>query len=294
MKKILASFRRLAALPMHVHALVFGAFFISGSLSMSIPYLSFRVAETGNASSLVTGIVLASSAFVWSIVGFWTGGLSDRFGRRTLILTAMALSAAAYAGLGFASSIPAFLLLNASVGFAKALFDPSWQALLAEVTKPEDKPLVFSFRYLASNAGFAIGPIVSFWFQSANPASVFFVTAGVYVAFGIVLAKVLPAPKIISTARTIATRNDSRLSTLASNRSLLVHVVAGAAIAFVFSQIQSTLPLHLNRIIPNAVALYSLLLSVRGIATITLQLLLLICLRRFRQIARDAMTKYCR
>ena len=90
------------------------------------------------------------------------GDLSDRFGRKKVILLCLFTIAASYLisaiGIWF-SSVSLFILGRCAAGFM-ASSQPIAQAAIIDISLPENKTKNLAFISLASCIGFAIGPIV--------------------------------------------------------------------------------------------------------------------------------------
>ncbi len=78
-------------------------------------------------------------------------------------------------------------LLNALNGLCRSFFEPSSRALLSQVTKQENKLLVFNLRYAAINVGAAIGPLVGLKIGASSSTTAFFITSFVYFLYFILL-----------------------------------------------------------------------------------------------------------
>ena len=123
---------------------------------MVIPFLP-GVARHLGASDLVaslTGSVYSLMQFL--LVPVW-GRLSDRVGRRPILLTSIAATAAGMALLGFANTL--FLLFAARIftGVATANIAVA-QAYIADVTPPEGRARGMGLIGLAFGLGFIFGP----------------------------------------------------------------------------------------------------------------------------------------
>lgn len=90
--------------------------------------LSLNYADLGN----LIGIV----GLTWGIFALIAGGLSDRFGRRVILVPAV-IGFSLMAGVsGFAASLGMLLLLRAIMGVTEGAFTPTSFATLAEASKP--------------------------------------------------------------------------------------------------------------------------------------------------------------
>lgn len=103
------------------------------------------------------GLLATSFAVMQFLFGPIMGGLSDRFGRRPILLLSLAVMAADYVVMAVAGSIW-LLLLGRLVGGIAAATQSTALAFIADISKPEDKGKNFGLVGAAFGVGFVIGP----------------------------------------------------------------------------------------------------------------------------------------
>ena len=121
-----------------------------------IPLLP-RYAESLHASPLQIGMIAASySGMQFLFVPMW-GALSDRVGRRPILLMSMLASAAAFTMLGFAQSLTWLFIARAFGGIATANLAVA-QAYIADSTTKEGRARGMGLIGVAFGLGFVLGP----------------------------------------------------------------------------------------------------------------------------------------
>ncbi len=129
--------------------------------SLVLPFLAEESRSTFGTSEL-TGTLLASvySLMQFLFVPVW-GRVSDRIGRRPVLLWSVAATAIGMAGLGFAllhaSSILWLFVARAASGIATANLGTA-SAYIADVTTPEDRSKGMGLIGVAFGLGFILGP----------------------------------------------------------------------------------------------------------------------------------------
>jgi MFS family permease len=115
--------------------------------------------------------LLVSSFTVAQLVSapMW-GRVSDRLGRRPVLLIALVASALAYIVFAFATSLW-LLLLSRLVQGAGGGTVGVIQAYVADATRPEDRAKSLGWLSAATNAGVAIGPVIGSWTQNLGPSA---------------------------------------------------------------------------------------------------------------------------
>ena len=123
------------------------------------------------------------------------GNLSDRFGRRPVLLAAIAALGVDYLILGYAPTIGWLFLGRAIAGMAGASFTPAY-AYVADITPPERRAQNFGIVAGAFGVGFILGPALGGLLGGLGSRAPFFAAAGLSLlnfAYGFfVLAESLP------------------------------------------------------------------------------------------------------
>jgi len=118
-----------------------------------------RYAESYGAHPFQIGLLMSSySLMQFLCVPLW-GRLSDRFGRRPILLISIAGSAATFTLLGLAP-IALHALRRSFPGRAATANLSVAQAYVADVTRPEDRARGMGWIGAAFGLGFVIGPFV--------------------------------------------------------------------------------------------------------------------------------------
>lgn len=159
---------------------------------MVIPFLSFYAREYG-ASGVVVGAVVG----VYSIMQFFFapvwGRLSDRIGRRPVILVSLAASFTGYLLFAFSRSLTVLFISRLIAGVGGANISTA-QAYIADVTSPQERARGMGLIGAAFGMGFILGP----------PLSAFLSSLGVSHHFHDNLLPGLAAAALSLTALTIA------------------------------------------------------------------------------------------
>jgi DHA1 family tetracycline resistance protein-like MFS transporter len=119
--------------------------------------------------------------FVFSALQFLTapilGNLSDRFGRRPVLLGSLAAFAVDFVVMGLATTIGWLFFGRALAGVFSATY-PVASAYVADLTAPEQRARAFGLMGAAWGMGFVVGPAIGGLLGDADPRLPFFVAAG--------------------------------------------------------------------------------------------------------------------
>lgn len=161
--------REVRKIPARLFTLMVTAFLDMVGLLMIIPLLPFYVKTFGGSGIDVIGIHIGIGTVVGFIIAAFTvaqllsapmwGRLSDRVGRRPVVIIALTASAIAYLIFGFANSL--FLLfLSRLVQGAGGGTVGVIQAYVADSTDPRDRARALGWLSATTNLGVALGPVL--------------------------------------------------------------------------------------------------------------------------------------
>jgi MFS family permease len=156
---------------------------------MVIPVMA-TYAETLGATQASTGWLMTGySAMQFLLTPVW-GRLSDRFGRRPLLLLSIAMTSVGFLGYALAPTFAWLLASRIFAGAATANIAIA-QAYIADVTPPEGRARGMGIIGAAFGLGFVLGPAIGGFLPGAIPG---FVAAGLAAANGIAAFFLLPEP----------------------------------------------------------------------------------------------------
>jgi MFS transporter, DHA1 family, tetracycline resistance protein len=155
-----------------------------------IPLLPFWAEHLG-ANSVGVGLVLTVYALAQFLFTPVLGSLSDRFGRRPIIITSLLIEFLSFALTALAGSLP-LLLVARFVGGLGASNIGTAQAVVADVTPPEGRARGMGLIGAAIGLGFVVGPAVGGMLASLGPAVPFWVAGCVALANALLVLFFLP------------------------------------------------------------------------------------------------------
>ena len=107
------------------------------------------------------GILAAIYPAVWGIGQVATGALSDRVGRKPLIVAGMLIQAVAIATIAAGSSFGIWFVAAATLGLGTAMVYPALLAAIADVAAPAWRASAIGVYRLWRDLGFAVGAVVA-------------------------------------------------------------------------------------------------------------------------------------
>jgi MFS family permease len=126
---------------------------------MIIPIQPFLAKSFGASPHLVTWLGGSYSLMQFLFASFW-GRLSDRFGRRPIILWSVAISVVGHFIFAQADSLSILFFARMLAGFGNANIGTA-QAVIADVTSEKDRAKGMALMGVAFGLGFVLGPALS-------------------------------------------------------------------------------------------------------------------------------------
>jgi DHA1 family tetracycline resistance protein-like MFS transporter len=161
--------------------ILFTVFLDTVSFGLIIPVMPQIMMEITGKPAADAVAVAGMLMFVFAIAQFFAmpilGNLSDRYGRRPVLLLSLAAFVVDYLILGFADSLWLLFVARAIAGVCGATHAMA-TAYIADVAPPEKRPQYFGYIGAAFGLGFVIGPALGGLLGDFGPRVPFFVAAG--------------------------------------------------------------------------------------------------------------------
>lgn len=274
----------LPPFPRIVWMVLAGTLLIRTTQFLVWPFLSVILLRRFHIAPSEVGLILGLSALVSSTSGFYLGNLSDRFGRRDVILGGCIVNIAACVIFATADRVVLYALGAALVGFARAAIEAPSNSLIAEsIPEARTRELAFHGRYFLANVGAAAGPLIGFTFGLAIQQTTFLITACAYAVYG---AGIVHGFRSVPHKQVHHGRTDSRFAaaveTLKSDHRFLLVIVSTFLTYAAYAQVESTVVQYLNLDGRHSgVAVATSIIATNGITIILFQFPLLRMLRNY-------------
>ncbi len=198
-------------------------------------------AQQLNASEWEVGCLIACySVMQFLFTPFW-GRLSDKVGRRPILLVSLAASALGYLIWGFSHSLAMLFIARAVAGAGNANIAVA-QAYVSDVTTPENRAKGMGLVGAAFGLGFVLGPAIGGFCVGMGLQTIGFIACGLSLLDLVLTVFLLPEPPVRSNAATerfskdknfyFKTVSDPKLRT-----SLLIFFIS----TFAFANMEATI-----------------------------------------------------
>src|ERR1700712_822815 len=204
-----------------------------GIIMPVLPQLLMQIAGVDLAGAAkLGGLLLVVFAGLQFLFGPVMGNLSDRYGRRPVLLISLIAFSLNYALMGFATSLTWLFIGRALTGVAGAVYAPA-NAYVADVTPPEKRAQSFGLIGAMFGLGFIIGPALGGFLGKMGPRAPFFAAAGLAALNFVYGVFVLPESLPKERRRKFELSRANPLGTLLAFRSQ-PRVLGFALVAFVW------------------------------------------------------------
>ena len=157
-----------------------------------MPALFAEVTGTEKISDIAIwgGLLASTFALMQFIFGPILGALSDRYGRKPILLLALFVMTAYYLLMGFAQTLW-LLFLGRLIGGITAATHATANAYMADISSPEEKAARFGMLGAGFGLGFVLGPLIGGLLGEWGPRAPFFAAAMLAAANGVLCYFVL-------------------------------------------------------------------------------------------------------
>ncbi|WP_226645866.1 MDR family MFS transporter [Microbulbifer variabilis] len=277
--------QNLRGFPPLVWIILIGSFFSRGTYFMVWPFLAILLFNKFELGAAEIGLILSASAIGAALLGFYVGALSDRYGRRNILLLGSLINLCSFALLAVTETLSGFILAMTLCSIGRAVWEPPASALIGDLIENQaSRELALQLRYFLINAGAALGPIVGVWAGLSAQQSTFGLTSLSYLLLA--LAFIWGFAKT-ETGQLVKSKGDgsvdlgNTLSILRKDQVFMVVIVANILTMFIYAHMDSSLVQYLTRAeAPSLVELISSMIFVNAMTIVLLQFPLMQLMRK--------------
>lgn len=162
------------------------------------PQFMFYAYDDLSWTSTQLGLVIGAYGLAFMLGEFTLGQLSDRLGRKPVLVLGLALFSAQFLGLVLFHDATWIMVSFILAGLGNALYDPALSAHILDITPPADKARVMGIKSTVGSLGSLLGPaLVVLLTPFVSPQVVFLASAGLVCMLAFACGLVLRSPNRI-------------------------------------------------------------------------------------------------
>jgi MFS family permease len=143
--------------------------------TMVFPFFALYVTQKFHVGMTQAGILLGTFSLAGLVGGGLGGALTDKFGRRKLIMFGLVFSAISNVMLGLTNSLALMYPISIMIGFIGSVAGPAHSAMIADILPEEKRSEGFGILRVVGNMTWIIGPTIA-GFVAARSFTALFIT----------------------------------------------------------------------------------------------------------------------
>ena len=238
------------------------------------PFFALYVTKKFSVGMTEVGVLFALFAISGFIGSFIGGALTDRLGRRNMIIFSLLTSAFSTLAMGFVNTMEAFSLIATISGLFTNIGGPAYNALVGDILPEEQRVKGFSIIRVAYNVSAAIGPAIGGLLASRSYLALFIADAIISTIAAVLVYRTIPEtkPELQPGVKPETTKQSFKGYILVFRNIAFVFFVLASTLAWmVFNNFHSTLGVFLRDVHTIPESGYGALISMNALMVIALQ-----------------------
>lgn len=236
--------------------IVVGVSFIDGvGGTMLFPFFALYITQKFNVGMTEAGFLLGLMSLFGLFGGIIGGALTDRFGRRKLILFGLVFSALSTLTFGLVNKVIWMIPLVIVVGLIGHMSGPAHNAMIADILPEEKRQEGFGILRVVGNFAWIIGPTIGGLLAKSNFFSLFVIDAIISCIVAALIFRLLPEtkPEVKTEAGASQAEPESiwktvlGYSTVLRDMAFVAFIVATMLMLAVYQQMYGTLSVYLDK-----------------------------------------------
>ncbi|MDD5369129.1 MAG: MFS transporter [Anaerolineaceae bacterium] len=251
--------------------------------SMIWPFLMIYVSEKLSLPLTTIASLMTINAAMGLLFAFVAGPVTDRFGRKWVMVISLAINGVGYLLMSRASTLLEFALLMALSGAFNPLYRVGADAMLADLVPPEKRIDAYSWLRMSNNIGVALGPAIGGFIASSSYTYAFYIAAASFLIYCLLVIfrarETLPQPSAAQTIRPI--ENFAGYGRVLSDRPFISFVAAFTLVQMCASLVWVLMGVYAKRSFGVAENQFGLIPTTNAIMVVLLQVWVTAISKRF-------------
>ena len=162
---------------------------------MLYPFFALYLTKKFEIGMSTVGLIFAVFSITGMVGSALGGAIADRMGRKTVIIASLLLSSLSALGMGFAPTLPIFVLIVVVVGTLSSIGGPAHEAVVADLLPPEKRAEGYGIIRVVFNVAVIIAPPIAGLLVTRSYITLFIVDAVISVISAMIVLFFLPETK---------------------------------------------------------------------------------------------------
>jgi len=265
---------------------IVGTLFIDAiGSTLLFPFFALYITQKFGVGMTQAGILLGMSSLFGLIGSVIGGAITDRFGRRRLILFGLIFSALSSLLFGLAWDVKILYVLVVIVGLLSRVANPAYDAMLADILPEAKRQEAFGITRVAFNYAWIFGTALGGLIAARSFLALFVIDAGLSLLVASILLIFLPETK--PAVQGEAKKNESLFKTAAGygvvlrDLAYMSFTLAGMLVLIVYQQQYSSFPVYLLNFHNIDSRSYGVMLAISGLEVVLFQIWISRVIRKY-------------
>ena len=242
--------------------------------TMLFPFFALYFTEKFNVGMTEAGVILGLYAVSGMVGGMIGGALTDRFGRRALIIFGLVFSAASTLAIGLTNDFAMLFPLAVVAGLLSDIGGPARTAMIGDLLPEEQRQEGFGIMRVVVNMAWIIGPTVGGVIANSSYLTLFVLDAVASCLVAVLFYWLVPEtqPKMSAEQRAEGIWKTFKGYTIVvHDKGFIAFLIAGILMGTVYSQMYNSLSVYLRDVHDISPQGYGFLMTTSAITVIILQ-----------------------
>lgn len=242
--------------------------------TLIFPFFSLYITQKFGVGMTQAGVLIGIFSVSGMVGNMLGGALTDRFGRKVMVLFGLIFSALSSVAMGLVDNLAVFYGLAVLVGLLSDVAGPAWQAMIADILPEEQRAEGFGVLRVVANMAWIVGPTIG-GFMAARSYFLLFVMDAIssLITAAIIfrmIPETRPEPSAEAAGESIGTTFAGYANVL-RDRLYISYIVVSMLMLLVYLQMYSTLGVYLRDVHDVPTQGYGFVLTSSAITVILFQ-----------------------
>ena len=250
--------------------------------SMIWPFLMLYVSKKLQLPLTQTASLMTMNAAMGLIFSFIAGPITDRLGRKWVMVVSLLGNGLMYFFMSHASTFAQFALVQCLMGALNPLYRVGADAMMVDLISVEKRATAYSIMRMSNNAGVSIGPAIGGLIATRSYAVAFYIAAAGLIVYGMLVAlrakETLPETPAVNHGRNLF----EGYGRIFRDRAFMGFVSAFTLTSMLASLVWILLPVYANANYGVTEGQYGFIPTTNAIMVVAFQFVVTLATKRFR------------